>query len=479
MTAVDSPTTPAIDALLVDLCDGPLLSWDARIGPPPAHADTADYRAQLAGARARTGHDESVRTGAARIGGRRVAVVAGDFGFLAGSIGVGAAKRIVDAVERATAEGLPLLGITASGGTRMQEGTPAFLLMADIAAAIAGHRRAGLPYLTYLRHPTTGGVFASWGSLGHLTFAEPGALVGFLGPKVYAALRGEPFPPDVQTAEHLHRHGLVDAVVAPHELRRTVCRVLELLDGPPAPPDPGPAPAVAPAPDAWTCVAATRDPARPGLRELLDAATGTVVLGPAPGTALALTRFGGTPCVVVGHDRGDPRPPDPAALRLVRRAAQLATELALPLVTVIDTGGAELSVAAEEQGTAHGIASCLATLAQLPVPSVSVLLGQGAGGAALALLPADRLIAARHAWIAPLPPEGASAVLHGTAERAADLAAAQHIRAADLVDLVDVLVDDDAELPVAMAREIGRQLRIAAAESGTHGRSRRRRRLIP
>src|SRR5205085_1275458 len=105
--------------------------------------------------------------------GRRVAVIVNEFSFLAGSIGTAAAHRIVAAVRRATDERLPLLASTASGGTRMQEGTPAFVTMADIARALSEHKAAGLPYLVHLRHPTTGGVFASWGSLGHLTSAEP------------------------------------------------------------------------------------------------------------------------------------------------------------------------------------------------------------------------------------------------------------------------------------------------------------------
>ena len=152
-------------------------------------------------------------TGEGTVFGRRVALVACEFDFLAGSIGVAAAERITIAVERATAERLPLLASPSSGGTRMQEGTVAFLQMVKIAAAVELHKRAHLPYLVYLRHPTTGGVFASWGSLGHVTAAEPGALVGFLGPRVYEHLYGEPFPSGIQTAENLHRHGVIDGVV--------------------------------------------------------------------------------------------------------------------------------------------------------------------------------------------------------------------------------------------------------------------------
>ena len=179
------------------LDEGTFRSWDT---PPIDVPMSPEYAEMLAGARARTGLDESVITGEGRLQGRRVAVVAGEFAFLGGSIGVAAAERLVLAVERATSEGIPLLASPVSGGTRMQEGTVAFLQMVKIAGAVAAHKAAGLPYLVYLRSPTTGGVLASWGSLGHLTVAEPGALVGFLGPRVYQALYGEPFPEGVQTA---------------------------------------------------------------------------------------------------------------------------------------------------------------------------------------------------------------------------------------------------------------------------------------
>ena len=184
------------------------------------------YRQELAAARARTGVDESVLTGEGLIRGRRVAVIVSEFRFLAGSIGQAAAERIVTAVERATREGLPLLAGPASGGTRMQEGTVAFLSMVKISAAVRTHRKAGLPYLVYLRHPTTGGVMASWGSLGHITVAEPGALLGFLGPRVYEALHANPFPENVQMAENLFDKGLIDAVVPPWQLSDVVDRAL-------------------------------------------------------------------------------------------------------------------------------------------------------------------------------------------------------------------------------------------------------------
>ncbi|MCC4321173.1 acetyl-CoA carboxylase carboxyltransferase subunit beta, partial [Streptomyces malaysiensis] len=204
-------------------------SWSGWDEPVEITTDDPDYRADLERARERTGLDESVITGEGRIEGRRVALIACEFRFLAGSIGVAAGERLVRAVERATAERLPLLAAPASGGTRMQEGTVAFLQMVKVAAAITDHKAAGLPYLVHLRHPTTGGVLASWGSLGHVTAAEPGALIGFMGPRVHEALYGEEFPPGVQNAENLMNHGLIDAVLPLSRLSGVAARVLRVL----------------------------------------------------------------------------------------------------------------------------------------------------------------------------------------------------------------------------------------------------------
>ncbi|MDI2033197.1 carboxyl transferase domain-containing protein [Paenarthrobacter nitroguajacolicus] len=458
--------------LLDHLLDaGTYVSWDSPVQGVAEGSGNDGYAADLASARDRSGSDESVLTGEGRIRNHRVAVVVSDFAFLAGSIGRDAAHRLVSAVERATDLGLPLVAMPASGGTRMQEGTPAFLAMVEIVAAVQAHRTAGLPYLVYLRHPTTGGVMASWGSLGHVTAAEPGALLGFLGPRVYEALHGEAFPAGVQTAENLFDHGLVDAVVPPEGLGDYFGRILDLLqagtcsltdDALPT----GPLIRSEPVPGtAWNSVLRSRDPLRPSTAELLEHAASNVVLlrGAGDGTKdegmlVALARLGATPCVVVGHQRNNAM--GPASLRDARRGMRLAKELRLPLVTVIDTPGALLSREAEEGGLAAEIARSLYDLLGLAVPTLSVLLGQGTGGGALALLPADRTIAARNAWLAPLPPEGASAIVHRTTSRAAELAESQGITAAALAarGVVDVVVDevpDAAAEPVEFCRRLG------------------------
>ncbi|MBM9466661.1 carboxyl transferase domain-containing protein [Nakamurella leprariae] len=473
---VPAPARTGARALIDQFLDpGTFVSWDEPAITVPM---SPEYAASLDAAREKTGLDESVITGEGLLRGRRVALVAGEFRFLAGSIGVAAAERLVLAIERATALGLPLLASPVSGGTRMQEGTVAFLQMVKIAEAVAAHKRAGLPYLVYLRSPTTGGVLASWGSLGHFTVAEPGALIGFLGPRVYEALYGDTFPEGVQTAENLYRHGLLDAVLPPRELAGIAARVLDVLVAPryptgATPTDPATDVDPDPAVPAWDSIVASRRRSRPGVRRLLRTAatdvtplngTGTGEVD--PGILLALARFSGAPCIVLGQDRQGQTPDapmGPAALREARRGMRLAAELQLPLVTVIDTPGAALSREAEEGGMAGEIARSLADLVTLDAPTVSVLLGEGTGGGALALVPCDRVVAARHSWLSPLPPEGASAIIHRTTDQAAQMAAEQGVRSADLkaAGIVDRIVDelpDAADEATAFCHRMGTAL---------------------
>ena len=167
----------------------------------------------------------------------------------------------------------------------------------------------------------------------------------------------------------------------------------------------------------------------------------------------------------------------PGALREARRGMRLAQELGLPLVSIIDTPGAELSPEAEERAIAGEIARCIATLTTMTVPTVSVILGQGCGGGALAFLPARTVVATEHAWLSPLPPEGASMIVHGDLTHAPEMAARQRVRAADLLadGVVQHLVpevegESPRDLAVAVAAEIGARLRGAtAARRGTAG----------
>ena len=432
---------PSVRELLDAVLDpGSFTSWDE---PIDITSHPADYQASLRAAAERAGTDESVITGSGLVRGRPVAVIANEFGFLAGSIGQAAAERIVSAVRRATSEGLPVLASTASGGTRMQEGTPAFVQMIEISRAIMDHRAAGLPYLVHLRHPTTGGVFASWGSLGHITVAEPGALIGFLGPKVFELLENRPFPPGIQISENLAHRGIIDAVVLADELPSVVDRALGLLIDPPSESTRERRTGeITRRHTPWESIEITRAADRPGVREVLRYGSDATVRlqGTDEGERdsamiVAFARLDGMPCVVVGQDRTTQTkasPMGPAALREARRGMRLANELGLPLVSFIDTPGADLSPEAEQGAVAGEIARCLSTMATMSVPTVSVLLGQGCGGGALALLPADVVVAAENAWLSPLPLEGASAIVHGDVDHAAEMAEQQGVSALDL-----------------------------------------------
>ena len=157
----------------------------------------------------------------------------------------------------------------------------------------------------------------------------------------------------------------------------------------------------------------------------------------------------------------------------------MAADLRAPLLTVIDTPGAELSVAAEEAGIAGKIAACIAAMISLPVPTIAVLLGQGTGGGALALLPADRVLAAEHAWLAPLAPEGASAIVYRDTAHAPELARAQGIRAGDLVaaGIVDQVIPEAGSWAEALARALGAEVAELTRQDDAQRMSRRLRRF--
>jgi acetyl-CoA carboxylase carboxyl transferase subunit beta len=494
-------------ALVAD--EGSFEEWDADVtsDDPLSFNDTKPYLDRLAEARAATGLNEAVLTGRALLDGRPFVVVAGEFGFLGGSIGVATAERVARAFERAVEQRLPVVALPASGGSRMQEGTLAVMGMAKLAAAAGRLRAAGLAYVVCLTHPTTGGVLASWGSLGTVTFALPGALVGFAGPRVVELLTGRSLGPRVQRSETLLAQGLIDDVVPSGALRSRVAAVLAVAVGsegegaraagrsaPAEPPSPSghAAPAgsppldaqpSAPSPaatagaerrDAWASLQHVRDRRRPGAGAVLDslAEDVTVLRGARdghpddPACFAALARLAGFSVVVVAQRRrgdGAPAAMNSAGYRKARRAMALAGELRLPLVTIVDTPGAELSEDAERGGLAGQIAGCLADMAALPVPTLAVLLGEGGSGGALALLAADRVLAAEHSSLGVIAPEGASAILYRDTDHAAELAATQggaswQLQASGIADVVVPEPRPAHEDPEAFVAAVGAAL---------------------
>lgn len=464
-------------------------SWDET---PHYGTISDDYRAAINRAKTKSGVDEAVITGEGMISGTRVAFVLSEFTFLGGSIGAATARRIITAIHRATAEQLPLLISPSSGGTRMQEGTPAFALMVSITTAVYRHKDAHLPFIVYLRNPTTGGVMASWGSAGHITFAEPGALLGFLGPRVVELTTGKTIPTGIQQGEHLAQHGVIDGVISPKQLRAAVQKLAEVLLAPASRNRPATQPTsqqlqqTQPAISAWDAITATRRADRPGLQHLLAALGSDNVIELSgsgdgrisPAVKVALTRIANRPVVLIGQDRHH-QPPHaetelgPAALRFARRGITLAHSLQIPLVSIIDTPGAELSATAEEQAMAGSIARTLGELVDVDVPTVSVILGQGCGGGALAMLPADKVLAAAHGWLSPLPPEGASAIIYRDTAHAPAMmenqgVSAQALVSSGIIDGIIPEIPDASDEPTTFINRVIDHIGQALWELETH-----------
>jgi acetyl-CoA carboxylase carboxyl transferase subunit beta len=221
----------ARDRLGMLLDDGAWQEIDAGlVSTDPLHfEDTKKYSDRLADLRKRTGLDDAVVSAVGRLGGRPVVVAAMDLEFVGGSMGSVVGERIARAIERAIADRIPIVVFSASGGARMQEGTLSLMQMAKISAALARLDEERIPYVSVLTDPTTGGVTASFAMLGDLNIAEPGALIGFAGPRVIEQTIRQKLPEGFQRAEFLLEHGMLDAVVPRNELRDYLIRALDAL----------------------------------------------------------------------------------------------------------------------------------------------------------------------------------------------------------------------------------------------------------
>jgi acetyl-CoA carboxylase carboxyl transferase beta subunit len=200
---------------------------------PLGFVDSKPYPDRLVGAQTATGRRDAAMWGFGEIGGHRVAICALDFTFMGGSMGSVVGEKVARAAEGALAEGVPLVVVSASGGARMQEGTLALMQLVKTIAALGALRAAGLPYISVMADPTTGGVFASFAALGDVNVAEPNALIGFAGARVSAGTIAEELPPGFQRAEFLLEHGFVDRIVARADLRDELATLLDALAPPP------------------------------------------------------------------------------------------------------------------------------------------------------------------------------------------------------------------------------------------------------
>ncbi|MBP7830206.1 MAG: acetyl-CoA carboxylase carboxyltransferase subunit beta [Kiritimatiellae bacterium] len=233
---------------------GSFEEWDDHLHSVDAlgFTGTAPYLEKLEENRKKTGFRDAMMCGRARMGAHRVAIGVMDFSFLGASMGSVVGEKVTRLVERATRERLPALISCASGGARMYEGMLSLMQMAKTSGALARHADAGLPYISLLTHPTTAGVMASYATLGDVIVAEPGALIGFAGPRVIKETTQQDLPEGFQRAEFLLKHGLIDLIVPRKELKATLVRLLDFMMGRPAAAPLAPSPAPEPEPAAPT-----------------------------------------------------------------------------------------------------------------------------------------------------------------------------------------------------------------------------------
>ncbi len=427
---------------------------------PLVFSDRLPYRKRILQAREETGLREAVVTGIGRIRGHEVVLAVLDFRFLGGSMGSVVGEKITLAFERAVERRLPIVTVSASGGARMQEGVLSLVQMAKTTAAAKRAHDSNVPFISVLTHPTTGGIYASFANQGDIILAEPGALIGFAGPRVVKETAGHE-PLRSHSAEFLFEHGFVDQVVDRRRLRDTIGLILRLVKAEGEIAARGvirrTVPDDTPQPRAWDIVQLARHPDRPTTLDLIRRISpqfvelhGDRLFGDDPAIVAGIGEIAGRGVVIIGHERGHGDPVRrngqalPEGYRKAMRVMELAARLRLPVVTLIDTPGVYLGEGAEERGIASALSQCLAMMSVLPVPTVAVIVGEGGSGGAIALAVADRVLMLEHAIYSVISPEGAAAILYRDASRAPEVAESLKITARDLLrlEVIDGIVPE-------------------------------------
>jgi acyl-CoA carboxylase subunit beta len=435
-------------------------------------ADTMPYPTRLAEAATRTGLTEAAVVATGRIGGAPVVVAGLDFQFLGGSMGTAVGEIITQAAEYALATRTPLLAITASGGARMQEGCLSLMQMAKTSAAFADLRTAGVLTICLLTDPTFGGVTASFATLGDILIAEPGALIGFAGPRVIENATRQPLPEGFQTAEYLLARGMIDCVVPREGLPGLLGLLLRAYGGGVAPA----ADAVAETLDAGPVLLTDAETlaSQPAAQLVRDARTltrpttleyawrvfdefvelhGDRLAGDDPAIVGGLGCLDGRWVVVLGHQKGNDTASliarnfgmaRPEGYRKAVRLIRLAQRLGLPVLTFVDTPGAAPDIGAEDRGQSWAISEALVELAGLTVPVVATIIGEGGSGGALALAVANRVLMLERTCYSVISPESCATILFGNPARAEEMAESLRITPADLLRLgvIDAVVPE-------------------------------------
>lgn len=414
----------------------------------------------------KTGLKEAVVTGRGKINDRETVIAVCDGRFLMASMGWAVGEKITRAVERATEEKLPVIIFACSGGARMQEGITSLMQMAKTSAALERHSKAGLLYVSVLTEPTTGGVTASFAMLGDIILAEPGALIGFAGPRVIEQTIRQKLPKGFQRAEFLVEHGFVDDIVRREDLKETLGKILEMHEGQStdstsenekasyinkdefSPKSDVAHAGINPYLTAWERVQLSRKTDRPSGSDYIEALFtdfmefhGDRNYGDDRAVIGGIAKFHGRPVTVIVQEKGTNTKeniahnfgmPMPEGYRKALRLMKQAEKFHRPVICFVDTPGAFCGIEAEERGQGEAIARNLRELAGLKTPVLSIVTGEGGSGGALALAAGDQVWMLENSVYSILSPEGFASILWKDSTKAKEAAAVMKLTASDL-----------------------------------------------
>ena len=435
--------------------EGSFEEWDSDLqGGNPL--EYKGYEEKLEKLQEKTGLSEAVITGKAKIDGRETAIGVCDGRFLMASMGEAVGEKIARAVERATEERLPVILFACSGGARMQEGIVSLMQMAKTSAALKHHSDAGLLYISILTDPTTGGVTASFAMLGDVILAEPKALIGFAGPRVIEQTIGQKLPEGFQRAEFLLEHGFLDAIVERPQMKAVLSKILALHENGKGTDFNRKECAQDLVADgrkeekltAWQRVELSRRKDRPEGSDYIDAlftdfvefhgdryfADDKAIIG-------GVARFHGMPVTVIAQAKGRNTKeniernfgmPKPEGYRKALRLMKQAEKFARPVICLVDTPGAFCGLEAEERGQGEAIARNIYEMSGLKVPVVSIIIGEGGSGGALAMATADEVWMLENSIYSILSPEGFASILWKDSSKAKEAAEVMKLTAENL-----------------------------------------------
>ena len=439
--------------------DGTFEEWDKDlVGANPM--DYKGYPEKLAAVQEKTKLKEAIVTGKAELNGLETVIGVCDGRFLMSSMGEAVGEKIARAVERATKERLPVILFACSGGARMQEGITSLMQMAKTSAAIKRHSDAGLLYISVLTDPTTGGVTASFAMLGDVILAEPKALIGFAGPRVIEQTIGQKLPKGFQRSEFLLEHGFIDRIVEREEMKTVLSEILQMHQKTGAPrrekrdmqPEQPEAETAAGEEEdelsAWDRVQISRMKDRPVGSDYIQTlftdfmefhgdryfADDKAIIG-------GIARFHGQPVTVIAQAKGTTTKeniernfgmPSPDGYRKALRLMKQAEKFGRPVICFVDTPGAFCGLEAEERGQGEAIARNIYEMSGLRVPVLSIIIGEGGSGGALAMATADEVWMLENSIYSILSPEGFASILWKDSTKAKEAAGVMKLTAHDL-----------------------------------------------